>query len=283
MLRRRSNDGQLTWVGKAVRSLGLGRLAYYCFHRPRKAWRDARLPGHPVEKDLFGYQLQLPAPNRNDCFAQIYSNSVWEPAVTAEVRRRVKPGMNVADIGADIGYYVLLFASLTPAGVILAFEPNPFNFPFLAETVRRNRLENVKLFPFVLGQFYQPAVRFSGDRPENNDEAHRESGPAEPYTTEIRVLDDVVSNEGWPRLDFVLMDVEGAEMQVLLGMEQTIRRDRPMLLIELHGPMMSAFDSSKAGLIEWLRQRGYGVEWVDGEAVDSPGFTHALFLPGAAI
>src|SRR5262245_53770678 len=150
MFRRRTNNGQLTWWGKTIRSMGLGKLLFQIYYRPRAFVRRQFLPAHPVEVEIFGYRLTVPAPKANFCHAQIYTQHIWEPEVTAAVQQLVKPGMSAVDVGADIGYYVLLIAALNGENTILAFEPFPPNVPFLSETIRKNRLNKVELLRFGL-------------------------------------------------------------------------------------------------------------------------------------
>src|SRR5262249_31934393 len=108
-------------------------------------------------------------------------------------------------------------------------------------------------------------------------------GPAQGQAIEvpIRSLDEVFAGELRPgeKLDLVQIDVEGAEFEVLKGLERTIARDRPLLLIELHGPLLPKFGSSKAEVLDWLARRGYEAHWIAMEALDDPGFSFAVFRP----
>lgn len=278
MFRRRTATGQLTGWGKTIRSLGLGRLLYQLYHRPLAFVRRQFLPARPVTIDLFGYRLTVPPPKANFCHAQIYAARLWEPEVTSAVKHLVKPGMNVVDVGADIGYYVLLFASLNGNGFIWAFEPFLPNLSLLSETVRKNNLSKVRLFPFGLGDREESISPIAA----NPTKSGQIMAPSEPPTTmDIKVFDDLLPTiEPRPsRIDFVLIDVEGAEMNVLLGMKRTIQCDRPLLLIELHGPLLPEFGYTKAGLVDWLMRQRYRAQWLAGEAIEDEGFTHALFVP----
>src|SRR5512138_2867115 len=70
----------------------------------------------------------------------------YEPEETEAVLRSVKSGMVVVDIGANIGYYTLLFARLVgPQGRVIAFEPDPATFALLKKNVDSNQHRNVEL------------------------------------------------------------------------------------------------------------------------------------------
>src|SRR5207253_6545315 len=71
---------------------------------------------------------------------------VWEPLETYLVERRVREGDVVLDIGANIGYYTLVFAELVgDSGRVFAFEPEPANFALLSENTGLNGRANVTL------------------------------------------------------------------------------------------------------------------------------------------
>jgi hypothetical protein len=94
----------------------------------------------------------------------------------------------------------------------------------------------------------------------------------------VHPLDAVLTPEIPPggKLDIVQIDVEGAEWEVLRGMENLLTRDRPTLLIELHGPLLPRFGTTKADFLRWLGDRDYDIRWVGGEAINDPGYTHIL-------
>jgi hypothetical protein len=253
---RRKTDGTLTLLGRVGRALGLGRLAYQCFYRPTELLRRLRVPDRSVDVPLFGMKFHMPSPRRAVCFQEIYLHGVWAPAVTQVVRDLVKPGMIVAVVGAGIGYYVLLVASVNPTGRIFAVEPSAECFAVLERNVRENGLSNVRSFQIAAGR-------------------------REKTTGQERRLDDVLIPDLPPggRLDFVQIDVGGAERDVICGMEQLLARDRPNLLVALHGPLLPSFGTTKTEFLRWLADRGYESRWIDGEGLDGPGTSHALFTP----
>jgi hypothetical protein len=71
-------------------------------------------------------------------------SGTYEPFQTSLVKQWIKPGNTVLDIGANIGYYTLIFAKLVgTSGRIFAFEPEPNSFMILSEIVARNNYTNV--------------------------------------------------------------------------------------------------------------------------------------------
>ena len=273
----RNSDGSLTALGRFGRSLGLGRLLYHCYHRPLWYFRRRLVPDRPVEVPLFGMRFHMPSPRQFDCFREIYRHGVWEPEVTQAFRDLLRPGMSVALIGADVGYYVLLAASLNATVKIFAVEPFPEHFKTLEQNVRENGLTTVRLFNIAVGSSDGTARLVNPGTESRLDRSSDATGVEVP----VRRLDDVLGAElaAGQSIDFVQIDVEGAELDVLKGMEALLGRDHPILLIELHGPYLPKFGTSKPEVLRWLADRGYRATWLAMEALDDPGFSHAVFTP----
>src|SRR5262249_46032464 len=125
--------------------------------------------------------------------------------------------MRIVDVGANLGLYTLLLARLTgPAGQVHAFEPEPTLFRALARNCRRNAAANVTAVNYALGA---GSGRIPFYRSLFNSRDNRLGGlgwKGRGVEVEMARLDDVLPD---PRVDFVKMDVQGYEMQVLRGME----------------------------------------------------------------
>jgi hypothetical protein len=60
-------------------------------------------------------------------------------------------------------------------------------------------------------------------------------------------------------------------------MEKLLLRDKPTLLVELHGPLLPRFGTTKPDFLQWLAARGYDAQWLDGEGLADPGYSHVVF------
>lgn len=148
--------------------------------------------------------------------------------------RQERAYLTFMDIGANIGNHSLYMAK--QVGMVYAFEP----FAKVRETLNRhieiNGLRNVQVFPFALGEENAVLPFFSGSD-ENLGTAsfcpdhHAGNQPA--GSLEIRIGDEVAVAEKLQRIDLLKLDVEGFEPPVLRGLRETLKRDRPLMIVEL--------------------------------------------------
>lgn len=181
--------------------------------------------------------------------------------------RLIKPGDVVFDVGANIGYYSLLFARLAGRGGQLhAFEPVPDNFASLSSVLRPwTGLDQVHLNNVAV------AVR-SGDvtilvpegdpaqaslRPQSSG-SWRSGAKARVVHCECTTLDSYCLSKQLERIDLIKCDVEGGEFEVLRGGETVLRRYAPLLHLELSRQWSAAFGYSPEVLIGYLQGLGYG-------------------------
>lgn len=172
--------------------------------------------------------------NDNFIGAVIARDKQYEPHVTRVLRGLLSPGATFVDVGANIGYFSLLAASLVgPAGRVLAFEPNPANCELLRQSVTANDFAWIAIHPVAVAEARQQ-IAFatagvdSNGRVINPAEAEAEVAPLP--LVEAVPLDEALA--GVPRVDAIKIDVEGAEARVWRGMQAVIQRHRPPLLFE---------------------------------------------------
>ena len=154
------------------------------------------------------------------------------------VRRLLRPGMTVLDIGAHHGLYTLLAAKrVGRRGRVIAFEPSPRERRRLAKHVRLNRCRNVEVEACALGNESGEADLFLVDGFRDWGNSLRPPAVAEP-TRKMRVpvqrLDDVLAELGVEHVDFIKLDAEGGELAVLEGARKLLQTaPRPAILAEV--------------------------------------------------
>ena len=182
----------------------------------------------------------------------------WSPAETDLFRRLIRPGAYVVDAGAHIGVHTLTFADLVGSrGKVFAFEPQRLMHQLLAANVALNSLVNVHTYHMALGaksgaiwladtMNYSREGNFGGIPLTAIARKPNHTGPR--YEVPFVRLDDFYDQ---PRLDFLKIDVEGMEADVLRGAEQLIRRHHPTIYLENDKP------EKCQELVELLQSHGY--------------------------
>jgi len=183
----------------------------------------------------------------------------YERKATMYLQSVLKPGMVVCDIGANIGYYSLVAAPIVgPGGRVYAFEPMPPQFSVLRANLQRNGFSWAEAHQLALSDHAGSAI-LSLDDPNNTGSATLHPVSKGVHTEAVRCerLDDFFRSAPPPRLDLIKIDVEGAEIHVLEGAEETLRRYAPIVLVEVVDSNQQAAGFSMQQLFAWLQDRGY--------------------------
>lgn len=182
----------------------------------------------------------------------------WETKVVEAICRLVQPGQVALDIGAHVGYFTLLLAKqVGPSGRVMAFEPNPRIFEILQENVTLNGYRNVTLDNTAVADRTGTGTLTLYRRLPlaGRDSTVPGAAPGAGIEVPMVRLDDYFAPPG-VRVDFLKIDIEGAESLALDGMSGILQRDHPTLVIELHGVEARAEDHAAFAK---LRATGYRV------------------------
>lgn len=145
------------------------------------------------------------------------------------------------DVGANIGWYSLHIARMVgPEGLVLAVEPGPDNFAILKENIKLNHLSNVMALNFAAWDRDANLDLILAKTCTGHTVKRAWANPAKPgfpkrhITVRVpaRRLDDVLKEQNVTRIDWVKIDVEGAEAEVLRGLRKTLIRFHPRILVE---------------------------------------------------
>jgi FkbM family methyltransferase len=258
----------------------VGRICRRFFFEPLSLLQESRLPDCDVILNVGSFQMKVFAPRRNRIGRALYQTGVWEPEVTGAIRALVRADMVVYDIGGDAGYHSLLFArAVGVGGRVIVFEPIPQAQERIEENLRLNGFTNVSLQKLALGRSRGSFVLekpFEASR-INLDKASADVGDIK---VELHRLDDLMASEQLPAPDFIKIDVEGAELEVLVGMEAMVARCRPTFLIELHPDFLPQFGATVDDVLHWLEKRNYLLTAVDAGEISRTSATTFLAVPG---
>jgi FkbM family methyltransferase len=172
-------------------------------------------------------------------------------------------GWSCWDLGAHFGLYsVGLARRVGPGGEVAAFEPNPVSFARLRHHARQNRMPWLKIFDAAVSDTNGRAEVYTyGDASSTSTHLPHEGEPRQAACTPIAIetarLDDWVAAGRIRAPQFVKVDVEGHAHRALAGMDATLRRHRPILIVALHSPEESA------GVCTRLEALGYAFAPID--------------------
>lgn len=185
-----------------------------------------------------------------------------EPWVTQLARDLVRPNSIVYDIGAHIGYTTVVFAHLlNHKGQVHAFEILPSTAELLMKTVKANNLENVKVHNVGVGSREMTLNLPIGRTAMTRIDAESEGGDAEVCT--VVSLDAYVHQHRLSPPSLMKVDIEGAEIDFLVGANGLIDSHRPLMIIEFHSDKLL---EKGLGL---LRAKGYRFSYQSGDIVGS--------------
>ena len=146
------------------------------------------------------------------------------------------------DIGANIGCTAILFSNFSR--YVYAFEPSPTTFKFLEKNVLNSEKKNISLQNIALGKentdstiTFSPSNR-SGGFISNKIQA---SSGHQVEKIKIKKLDGLIDSLGINKVDFVKIDVEGFEKDVIDGAKETLQLHKPLLVLELNHWCLNAF------------------------------------------
>jgi FkbM family methyltransferase len=195
------------------------------------------------------------------------------------IRNSLKPDSIIFDVGANIGLTTVLFNKALVRPTVYSFEPGKKAFRCLTETLRRNGLPNDRTFNFGLGETSKSVPFYEGPMLAG---AHAvlENSLETPITTsiEIRTIDDVVRDNKIDKIDFIKIDVEGVEQDVINGAKQTLKAMRPRVFVEFNSYTLIAVRNTNPRdfLDELLSNFSTVSTWKDSRwnPIRSPGDQH---------
>ncbi len=164
----------------------------------------------------------------------------------------------ILDIGANIGWTALRFASKNPKAKIIAFEPHPITFQRAQDNFGRNNFNNILCLNIGLGE--SPSILKIYELMDNNSGMNRIvlEELDRPYKeVKIERLDDVLNSRNIHQVDMIKMDVEGFEGFVLKGASKILTDSNAKILMETDDAYLKNNGSSARTLIDILKGYGY--------------------------
>lgn len=201
----------------------------------------------------------------------IYDFFVFSPSWEDELRNVffLRKGSNFVDVGAHIGKYTVRIAKMVGLkGLVVAVEPDKDNFDLLKENLELNGLDNCIALNIAAGSTDGDILLFAG--PKSAEHSTKEDFGKGFSKVKVRALDNVLAEKGIHNVDLVKIDVEGAEYEVLEGLERTLKSEGPRVVLEVLAP-----DRKK--VVNLMRSYGYEARILNIYPSYRAGIYHYLF------
>ena len=236
----------------------------YRNHRGVVLWRAAAWSAHcllhmPAHAKFrrWNFKLYLPPKWRGGgCTSPFLFREDYEPEVKL-LERFLQPGMTVVDGGANTGVFTFTAAHLVgPRGRVIAFEPGSACFAALNQSKRLNSADHVALRQQALSDRSGTARFYHHDDQENSFSLGGAGGVAYEEINTV-TLDAVAAELKLDRVDFIKLDVEGAEELVFRGGRSVLQQHRPLLLFEVNPEAAARLNLPPDGACQALTELNY--------------------------
>lgn len=188
-----------------------------------------------------------------------------EKTATDLVKNEIKEGDTVLDIGANIGYYTLLFAKLVgPTGKVFAFEPEPKNFKLLKKNVEENNYKNTQFFQNAVSDKDEKLKFYISDESSAANQLFQPKKFNEIIEVDSIKLDNFFSKD--TKIDFVKIDIQGAEGTAIKGMISLLKNNPEIKIMQEWWPeAIKKYGMESDEHLKILESLGYKFYEIDGQ------------------
>lgn len=198
----------------------------------------------------------------------------YEPHELEAIRRYGPKDGVYLDIGANVGLLSLAMREIAgSAAKIFVVEPNPHAHGLLCAVMKLNHVHPAGIWPVAISNECG-SIPFQVSRRDSLGVMSSLQRTDPGAVTEIVpcLTIDALCRE-WPKLDYIKIDIEGAEILALRGAIETLDRLRPVVQVEVHGPFLAAFGQTLDDLFSLMKRHRYrAVNVVTNEVTDAPDF-----------
>lgn len=197
----------------------------------------ARTKDRHILKEILGSNMLLDL-NDQGISLDLLMNGIRETLATEVTKKIIKKGDVIIDIGANIGYYALLESRLAgPTGKVFAIEPVNENIKQLKKNIELNKYSNIEAFQLAIGDKDKKGFIYLSDRSNwcsmNYLEYVKVNKKIKKEVVEVMTLDRFLEDKPFP--DLIRIDVEGYEYEILKGMQNLLKTNRPLkIFLEIH-------------------------------------------------
>ncbi len=193
--------------------------------------------------------------NKSDAIAFL-ENFILE-ANTSHKMFKILEYDTVVDIGAHVGYFTLYAINITKKGKVISYEPSKKAFSILEKNIKMNKFTNVKLENLAVSKIQGKSLLHTNDTDEISNSLYNLNKDCEVQEVETTTLNDIFLKHKLDKIDFLKMDCEGAEYEIIMNTPSSILDKIQKISAEIHEEMVPY---SKELIIEKLKNHGFNVK-----------------------
>lgn len=237
---------------------------------------DIASMGRGLKRTVNGHTLRLPTRYFK------YFPTTYEADNFELLEEHCKPGAVIIDIGAHIGLFSVIASQVTgEKGKVYAFEPAPSTYGLLQKTVAINHKESViETFQKAVGKETGKITFFISDDQADNSNSlvqYKEDRSLHGIDVAVTSIDNFVQEKNISRLDFIKIDVEGAEYDTLQGAVHTLKNLRPVCIVAIHPEPIAAKGDKLEDIYDLISSCNYRI------MLDKKEFSKAAMLANAEL
>jgi FkbM family methyltransferase len=196
----------------------------------KSVWRNVKFP--KSTKKMF--VPNTPKTKRSAVVRRHLKNGSWESHISKILYDNALPNTNVVDIGAFIGTHTLALSDISSKGngKVYSFEPQPWAFDTIKSSIKKNKIKNVKVYNIALSN-KSGTIQFCSDNTGGSTICTEKNKSINSWNSNYNVKMKPLDSYNLKNISIMKIDVEGHEISVLEGALDTIKRNRPKILIEV--------------------------------------------------
>ena len=208
----------------------------------------------PIKVKIGKYFLYL-NPNDPVVSGAIFFN-IYEKSESKFIKSNCFEGMNILDIGANIGYYTALFSQLVGVnGTVIAIEPDEESYKYLSKSIDSFNYKNVFSFRLAASDTKQKLPLFISKDNRGDNRLYSTNQKRKSIIVECLTIDELLKDNKIENLDLIKIDVQGYEPKVLKGMRKIVKSSKELILLSEFWPkgILEAGENPK-DFLEMLRK-----------------------------
>ena len=189
----------------------------------------------PIKVKIGKYFLYL-NPNDPVVSGAIFFN-IYEKSESKVIKSHCVEGMNMLDLGANIGYYTAIFSQLVGVnGTVISIEPDEESYKYLSKSIDSFNYKNVFSFRIAASDTKQKLPLFISKENRGDNRLYSTNQKRKSIIVECLTIDELLKENKIENLDLIKIDVQGYEPKVLKGMRKIVKSSKELILLSEFWP-----------------------------------------------